>query len=202
MGISFERTAVAGGFPVFWRGEFKVLPGDFKIKQTFPEGTLIPKGTPIMLDFDNMECGVCKVAKRLATGTTTIPHVTKGTLLQVGDVVALVGATDLSRTITAIDRTNDGYDVITLDGALTGFTEGNFMIEAEAYVADPENLADPLYLPDAVTVENSEYKADSFTTLAAGYDGVVLKEVAYPIPASWLTGFSLTKNPSIKYIKQ
>lgn len=178
-----------------------MLPGDFKIKQTFPEGTLIPKGTPIELDFDKMECSVCKVAKRLAGGTTTIPQVKKGTLLQVGDDVALEGTNTLSRKITAIDRTNDGYDLITLDGALTGFTEGTMMIESAAYQEGVKD-ADPLHSPDAVNAEDYAYKTDSFTTLAAGYEALVLKEVAYPIPATWLTGFSLKNNPAVKYIKQ
>lgn len=46
MAIVFEKTKVKGGFPIFWRGEFAVLPGDFKLKGTYPEGTKIPKGTP------------------------------------------------------------------------------------------------------------------------------------------------------------
>ena len=63
MAIVFEKTKVKGGFPIFWRGEFAVLPGDFKLKGTYPEGTKIPKGTPIKLDFDNMECSICKSAR-------------------------------------------------------------------------------------------------------------------------------------------
>lgn len=43
MAIEFEKGKIKGSFPVFWRGECKVLPGDFKLKQTFPEGTLIRK---------------------------------------------------------------------------------------------------------------------------------------------------------------
>lgn len=51
MAIEFEKGQIKGRFPVFWRGECKGLPGDFKLTQTFPEGTLIRKGTPIALDF-------------------------------------------------------------------------------------------------------------------------------------------------------
>lgn len=87
MAIVFEKTKVKGGFPIFWRGEFAVLPGDFKLKGTYPEGTKIPKGTPIKLDFDNMECSICKSARVLSGGTTTAPHVKKGSMLQVGDAV-------------------------------------------------------------------------------------------------------------------
>ena len=55
MAIKFEKTQVKGGFPVFWRGEREVLPGDFAAKGTYPEGTILKEGTPIKLDIENME---------------------------------------------------------------------------------------------------------------------------------------------------
>ena len=58
MAIKFEKTQVKGGFPVFWRGEREVLPGDFAVKGTYPEGTILKEGTPIKLDFENMECTI------------------------------------------------------------------------------------------------------------------------------------------------
>ena len=202
MGATFERTKIPGSFPVFWRGEFKVLPGGFKLKQTFPEGTMIPKGTPIQLDFNNLEAGVVKVAKVLAGGTTTAPRVTKGTLLQVGDTVAKVGKTDLSRTISAIDRTNTDYDVISFNGAMTTLAEGDFVQESTAYSADPATEANPLYVADAVVETTYEYTSKGFQTVSAGYEGLILKDVAYPVPSGWLNGYSLKANPSIKYIRQ
>lgn len=201
MGISFDKTATAVSFPPFWRGDVKVLPGDFKLKQTFAEGTILKAGTPIQLDFDNMECGVVKVAKVLAGGTTTIPRVTKGTLLKVGDTVAKVGKLDLSRTVSAIDTSNAAYDLVTLSGAMTTLTTGDFLVESATYEAAVTESA-PIYTADAVIETTKEYTALGFQTVSAGYEALVLKEVVYPIPASWLTGFSLTKNPSIKYIKQ
>ena len=121
MAIVFEKTKVKGGFPIFWRGEFAVLPGDFKLKGTYPEGTKIPKGTPIKLDFDNMECSICKSARVLSGGTTTAPHVKKGSMLQVGDAVK-VG--ESNSTVKSIDTKNADYDVITFAAAVTGATEG------------------------------------------------------------------------------
>ena len=35
MAIKFEKTQVKGGFPVFWRGEREVLPGDFAVKARY-----------------------------------------------------------------------------------------------------------------------------------------------------------------------
>ena len=54
MAIEFKRTKYKGGFPVFWRGNREALPGDFTLKGTYPEGTLLKEGTPIKLDFANM----------------------------------------------------------------------------------------------------------------------------------------------------
>ena len=201
MGISFDKTKISGSFPPFWRGDVKVLPGDFRIKQIFAEGTLLKAGTPIAVDFDNMECGVVKVAKVLAGGTTTIPRVSKGTLLKVGDIVAKVGKLDLSVSITDISTANADYDVITLSGAMTTLATGDFLVESATYAVGVTESA-PLYIANAVIETTKEYTAKGFQTVSAGYDALVLKEVVYPIPASWLTGFALTNNQSIKYIKQ
>lgn len=203
MGIAFTKTKIPGDFPVFWRGEFKVLPGDYKLKQTFPEGTLLKKGTPVQIDFVNMECAVVKVAKVVDGGTTTAPRIVKGSLLQVGDTVAKVGKLDLSRTVSTIDKSNANYDVITLNGAMTTLTAGDFLQESYTYVAAPLTQSAPLYVADAVIETTKEYSATKgFQTVSAGYEGLILKEVAYPVPASWLKGYSLETNPSIKYIKQ
>lgn len=201
MGVTFDKTKIPGGFPVFWRGEFKVLPGGFKLKQTFPEGTLLRKSIPLQLDFENMEAGVVVVAKVLAGGTTTAPRVVKGSLLQVGTVVAKVGKVDLSRTVSAIDKSNSEYDVITLNGALTTLAEGDYIQESNEYNSGTQDST-PLYTADAVIETDVEYSAKGFQTVSAGYEGLILKEVAYPIPSDWLDGYSLKGNPSIKYIKQ
>lgn len=125
MAIEFEKGKIKGGFPVFWRGECKVLPGDFKLKQTFPEGTLIRKGTPIALDFAKMECTVCKAVKIVSGGTTSAPRVVKGSLVQIGDKLK-IGENE--QTINNIDKTNADYDVLTLAAALTGATANAFAV--------------------------------------------------------------------------
>ena len=115
MAIKFEKTQVKGGFPVFWRGEREVLPGDFAVKGTYPEGTILKEGTPIKLDFENMECTICKSARIVEGGTTTKPHVIKGSMFQINDAVK-VG--DSSGTIKSISTANESYDEITLSAAM------------------------------------------------------------------------------------
>lgn len=188
MAIVFEKGKVKGNFPVFWRGECKTLPGDFRIKQTFPEGTLIRKGTPIALDFSKMECTVCKAVKIIAGETTATPRVEKGSLVQIGDELTIG---ENKQEITAIDNSNSDYDVLTLAAALTGATKDAF-----AVVAGSE--------PNAVVETDYEYKTNmSFQTVSAGYDVIILKDVAYPMPDEWLLGgWCMKNNPSIKYVRQ
>lgn len=187
MGIVFGKTNVKGGFPVFWRGEFAVLPGDFKIKGEFPEGFRIPKGTPIKLDFANMECAICKSARVVAGGTTTAPRVVKGSMLQPGDTVKVGEA---SSTVKSINTSNADYDVITLAAAVAGATEG-------VDVMSDDNL------PDAVVETDMVYtKTNGFQTVSAGYAGIILKDVAYPMPDAWLQGYCMKNNPEIKYVRQ
>lgn len=206
MGVTFDREKIPGGFSPFWRGGFKVLPGGFKLKQTFPEGTLLRKSIPLQLDFDNLEAGVVKVAEVLAGGTATKPRVVKGSLLQVGDTVMVLGKTDASTTVKSLDKTNSEYDVIELTASLGALAEKSFLQESSEYTAaageNPAVPAAPLYIADAVIETDVEYSAKGFQTVSAGYEGLILKEVAYPIPSDWLNGYSLKGNPSIKYIRQ
>lgn len=210
MAIEFEREYIPGNFPVFWRGECKVLPGDYRLKQEFPEGTLLVKGTALFVDFDKMECAVVKLAHVVAGGTGTKPRVVKGSLLQKGDTVMKLGDGAKSVTISSIDTSKSEYDELTLSAALTGADEGDFIQECSAYhpagadpVADPEVEAAPLYEMNTVISDSYTYQKMGFQTVAAGYEVVILKKVAYPIPADWLeSGLSLKTNHSIKYIKQ
>ena len=187
MGLNFGTTKFKGRFPVFYRGEFAVLPGDFKLKGTYPEGTIIPQGTPIKLDFAAMECAICKSARVVEGGTTTAPRVLKGSMLQVGDTVK-VGAD--SSTVSSIDKSNAEYDVLTFAAAIAGATDG-------ADVLSDDNL------PDAVVETEKVYSTtNGFGTVSAGHAGLILSEVAYPMPATWLQGFCMKNNPTIKYIRQ
>lgn len=210
MAIEFEREHIPGNFPVFWRGECKVLPGDYRLKQEFPEGTLLIKGTPLCVDFDKMECAVVKLARVMAGGTGTKPRIVKGSLLQKGDTVMKLGDGSKSVTISSIDTTQSEYDELTLSVALTGIDEGDFIQECTAYhtagtdpLTDPEVEASPLYEMNSVISDSYTYQKMGFQTIAAGYEVIILKEVAYPIPTGWLEGgMSLKANHSIKYVKQ
>ena len=102
MAIVFEKTKVKGGFPIFWRGEFAVLPGDFKLKEPYPEGQRFPKvrrssSTSTTWMFHMQEC-TCSVGRH-----NHCSHVKKGSMLQVGDAVK-VGESKFDRKKALIPK--------------------------------------------------------------------------------------------------
>ena len=197
MAIEFKKQAFSGKTPVIWRGECKILPGGFKPKQTFPVGTVLRRGLPIQVDFDDMSAGVVKIAKVLDGGTTSAARIGKGHLFVVGDKVQKLGTTT-STTVNKIDTTNADYDVITFAAAISGLAAGDSIQES-----DGQSSAKPLYTPNMVVGADLEFKGTGIPTIDAAYEAVVLyNNVDYPIPADWLQGVTLKSNPNILFIKQ
>ena len=133
MAIECKKTAVKGHTPEIWRGECKMLPGGFKPKNTIANGTVLHRGVLVEVNFDEMSAAVIKLAKVLAGGTTSKVRVAKGHLFAVGDVVAKVGKTDKSVSISTIDTSNADYDVLNLSAAITGLTTNDVIIESRDY---------------------------------------------------------------------
>lgn len=133
MAIEFKKTAVKGHTPEIWRGECKMLPGGFKPKNTIANGTVLHRGVLVEVNFDEMSAAVIKLAKVLAGSTTSKVRVAKGHLFAVGDVVAKVGKTDKSVSISTIDTSNADYDVLNLSAAITGLTTDDVLIESRDY---------------------------------------------------------------------
>lgn len=197
MAIEFKKQDYSGKTPVIWRGECKILPGGFKPKQTFPTGTVLRRGLPIQVDFDEMSAGVVKIAKVLEGGTTSAARIGKGHLFVVGDKVQKLGTTT-STTVNKIDTSNADYDVVTFAAAITGLAAGDSIQES-----DGQSSAKPLYTPNMVIGADLEFKGTGIPTIDAAYDAVVLyNNVNYPIPADWLQGVALKSNPNILFIKQ
>ena len=133
MGIQFNKTKIGGSVPTIWRGECKVLPGGFKPKQTFPNGTVIRRGALLHVDFSNMSAAIVKFGQVVSGGTTTKPRVTKGSYFAVGDTVTKIGDGNASPKVSAIDTSNEGYDVLTLSAAYSGLTAGDTLVESTDY---------------------------------------------------------------------
>lgn len=200
MAIEFNRKSYSGHFPEFWRGEAKILPGGFKPSQEFPVGTVVHKGVPLCVDFDNMTAAVCKTATVVTGGTTTSPRVAKGHLFVVGDYVAKSDTTENAVQIKSIDTSNADYDVITFSKALTGVAAGNVIFESEETITE---AATSKYVPNFVVGSERKFDGKGLPTFDAAYDVVVLiPALGAPMLPEWLNGVCLKNNPNILYIKQ
>lgn len=197
MGVKFEGKSYAGNMPVFWRGEAKILPGGYKLLQTFPKGTVIPKGTPLHIVIGTLTAAVSKYAKVVSGETTTKPRVPKGTLFQINDIVMKEGGTT-GVTVSSIDTSNADYDVLTLSSAISGLAADDVLIEATATSSSVAK-----YEPNAVVGEDTEpLSGGDQDTVSAAYDAVVLLGYTVQLPASWMQGICMKNNPNIIYVKQ
>lgn len=190
------KQTYGGLFPTIWRGEAKMLPGGFKPLQNFAVGTTIRRATPVVVDFSNFTCAIVKLGKVLTGSTTKVVRVAKGMLFQVGDYVAKKG-TEYKATVTSIDYSNDSYDVLNLSAAITGLVENDILLECSAESATPKYAK-----PNAVIGADHTFEGIGIDALDVAYEAVVIYPAAYPVLNEWLTSFSLTDNPSIKYIRQ
>lgn len=200
MAIEFKRTKVAGHFPEIWRGECRILPGGFKPVQSFANGTVLHRGTPLYVDFEGMTAAVCKTATVLSGGTTTAPRIAKGHLFAVGDVVTKYGDGSATPTISEIDTSNEDYDVLTLSAEYTGLEADDVLVESAAVES---GTASAKYVPNAVVGAVKEFDGKGIPTIDAAYEAVVLyPSLACPVLDDWKQGICLKSNPNILFIKQ
>ncbi len=201
MAIEFKKTSYDGYMPTIWRGECKILPGGFKPVQSFATGTVLRRGTPILVDFETMTAGVVKAAKVEAGGTTAKPRVTKNSHFSIGDKVMSLGGED-QKTVSNIDTSNSAYDVLTLSGAITGLAEGDILQESE----EVETVIQPRFeAPNMIVGADLEFTGRGIPTIDAAYEAVVLYNiVSYPLVDDWMLngGPCLKLNPNIVFIKQ
>ena len=111
-----------------------------------PEGVDVPQGTLLDVNLETREASIVKNAMVVAGGTTSAPRVAKGHFFQAGDFVFVTGD---AVAVSSVDTTNADYDVLTLSGACTGATAGNYLEQAKASGASPE-LA---HIPNLISSE-------------------------------------------------
>jgi len=122
-------------------------------------------------------------------GTTSEPRVAKGHNFQVGDSIVISGS-ETAVTISAIDTSNDSYDILTLSAEVADLAAGSVLVESAAY------------MPNAVLGSDLYIDGKGLPTLDAAYDAVVLKNIIGAVPDAWLQGIALKNNPNIIYINQ
>ena len=201
MAIEFNRTDYAGHFPEIWRGECKILPGGFKPVKDLAIGTVLRRGVPLFVDFDNMTAAVCKTALVVNGGTTTKVRVQKGHYFAVGDVLTKYGDGSATPTVNDIDKSNTAYDVLTLSKAYSGIAADDVLVESAT--TDGDEKAAPLHEPNMIVGSELHVDGKGLPTIDAAFEAVVLTpSLAAPMLPEWLNGVCLKNNPNIIYIKQ
>lgn len=95
-------------------------------------GTLLPVLTPIAIDFSTRKVKACKNVKivEAATNTATAYKVQKNSLAYVG---MILGNGSAGATVSAIDKSNASYDVVTVAATLgAAVAVGDVLFEASA----------------------------------------------------------------------
>jgi len=207
MAVEFNKTSYEGNNPDFWRGEAKILPGGFILGQTLPVGSVVRRGTPLYIeDEPNRKAYICKSADVIDGSDADALKVAKGHFFAVGDKVTTAGDTTGSATpksISAIDTSNAGYDVLTLSADITGLSSNKGTI-VEAGGTTNAYLGKSKYEPNAVVGSDAEINGRGVASVDVAFEGVVLRNmVKAPIASIWLTGgISMKNNHSIKFIIQ
>lgn len=105
--------------------------------------TQIPKGALLYI-LDGI-AQIVKTATGITGGTTTAIRVNKSHQFKVGEHIMIEGTTT-SQTITAIDTTNDAYDIISIAATIGTITDGTVIVEAAAQGTTPV----PLYVANSI----------------------------------------------------
>ena len=141
--IGLKKTSTTGEVPVFQK-EIEVSQGGFILDKSNLEASAnIPAGTCLHLNEATRVAKVVKTATVHATagGAATTYQVKKGHQLAVGNNVGkTVGGA--AYEITAIDRSNPAYDIITVGTTLGAATEWDVLFESSATGADVAAIVD------------------------------------------------------------
>lgn len=207
MAVEFNKTSYEGNSPKCWREDPVILPGGYIIDQTLPNGTLVKCGTPVFIECTPArKAYLCKSADVIDGSDADALKVAKGHFFAVGDKVTTAGDTTGSATpksISAIDTSNAGYDVLTLSADITGLSSNKGTI-VEAGGTTNAYLGKSKYEPNAVVGSDLEITSRGVPALAVADEArVLVNMIDTPIPAIWLTGgISMKNNHSIKFITQ
>lgn len=107
-----------------------VLSGGFNLSEADIEnGVVIHALTPISVDFKKRTAKISKSVKAVENISGTTLKIQKGSFVKVGNHL---GTGSAGATISAIDKTNALYDVLTLSKTIDGVKTGDILFEATA----------------------------------------------------------------------
>ena len=178
------------------------MPGGFSVKNTLSVGDVVRRGTLLAIDYNDLKAAIVKSALVVKGGTNKNPRVSKNSYIAVNDVLTKNGDGSSVVTVTAIDKTNTEYDVLTLSESYTGLTEGDVLVESEQA---SEGKAVAKYTPNAFVASDLKVTNLGIPTIDAAYEGFLLyPSISSPIIPEWLEegGFVLKANHNVVIYRQ
>ena len=132
-GIKYDLAAVGATPEVCNVATIYRLTGGFNLEDDkLVSGSYLPPLAPLAIDFTTRKAVAVKdvkVVEAAASDATTV-KIAKKSLAYVG---MILGTGSKGATITAIDKSNASYDVVTIDSAFTvALTLGQILFEASA----------------------------------------------------------------------
>lgn len=131
-------------------------------------GMIVEKCCPVAVDFTTRMAKPCKGVRviKAATATDTALQVSKGHLVKVGDII---GDGTKKATISAINKSNANYDVLTLEATLAVAVKINTVLhECTSGSAKAKNKA--VFLNYRRTHVTKDGLKQTVTTLAQAYE--------------------------------
>lgn len=166
-----EFSNKVGGARNVYEGHVSLLVGGFLFdKSELPtDGNVLPAGTPIYADEESRTIMIHYAFKVTGAGTSTGFKVVKGfegTRVKVGMFLMVAPTTESgtgqSYKVTAVDSSNEEYDVVTTSATATAVTDGAVLVEASSLSA----TASIKCLPNALT--DRDKRLDSNATQING----------------------------------
>ena len=141
-GIKYDMNATAKQPEIARYDSVYRYSGGFNLDLTnLANGSWVPPFAPLVLDFATRKAYVVinvKVVEAAESSATTL-KVQKGSLAYVG---MKVGDGTNFTTVSAIDRTNAGYDALTVSALAAGVANGAILFEIDAYALTANVAAD------------------------------------------------------------
>ena len=160
----------------------KRAQGGFTLASNTPASGVtgwILKGLPLNVNYTTRVAEVVKTALIIAGGSITKTRIAKGSLFIVGDAIANA-VEGVAVEITAIDTTNDDYDILTHLTNGGAFDAGTVLFEAAAVAGDGN--AAYLFAANALLSDNTKITGSATVTAILSAQEII--EANLPAPVS------------------
>ena len=171
---------------ILWDEETAVQGGSFTLADVLPSVAMyVLKGVALAVNHTSRVCNIVKTGLVVTGSTVTATRVAKNELFKVGDVISkVVGGAAVA--ITAIDYSNDGYNVLSHLTNGGAFSADDVIFEAAAVGASSAYK----YTANGLLNDNTK-NAGSITMTRVAF-ALSIQELNLPYPVSAAIKTALT----------